>query len=263
MQSIFRFVQGIEARAARSALLALAALLLGVTSVSAQGTDASIVGTVRAADGLGVSAAIVVVRHVPTGFQSQQQSRANGEFLFPQLPLGGPYTVSVRRIGYRVQSREGFQLDQGDRVRVDFALTPTVTELDAVVVSGAAVTGARKERLGASTKIGSEEIQEIPTADRNFTDLVSLAPTASNGINLGGNRTTAVDVRVDGVQARSQLGGGEVGRGHVHSRPFRCDGGSSSAQARAAMVMDSLCASLLRHMIERVAAIEACAIERL
>lgn len=201
------------ARMAITTAAAFVALTAHVAPVGAQGTDASVMGTIRASDGQPVDAALVIVRNVSTGFQSQQQTRPNGGFLFPQLPLGGPYTVSVRRLGFRAEAKQGYQVNQGERIQVDFTLTPAAADIAAVVVSGEAATGARKERLGASTKIGSGEIQEIPTANRNFTDLVSLAPTVSNGLNIGGNRTTAVDVRVDGVQARSQLGGGEVGRG--------------------------------------------------
>jgi len=187
-------------------------LACAAATAHAQGTDATIIGSVRSADGGPIDAALVVIRNASTGFQSQQQTRPNGEFVFPQLPLG-PYTVSARRIGFRAETKQGYQLNQGDRVRVDFTLAPAAADLTPVVVTAEENTGARKERLGASTKIGSDEIRELPTVNRNFTDLVSLAPTVANGLNLGGNRTTAVDVRIDGVQARSQLGGGDLGRG--------------------------------------------------
>lgn len=87
--------------------------------------------------------------------------------------------MSVRRLGFRAEAKQGYQVNQGERIQVDFTLTPAAADIAAVVVSGEAATGARKERLGASTKIGSGEIQEIPTANRNFTDLVSLAPLSA------------------------------------------------------------------------------------
>ena len=182
-------------------------------AAAAQGTDATLLGRVRGADGRPVVAATVIVRNISTGFQTAQQTRDNGEFVLPQLPLGGPYTVTVRRVGFRPAVRAGLRLTQGDRLQLDFTLEEAATDLAPVVVEGGPATGARKERLGASTKIGSGEIEELPTVNRNFTDLVSLAPTVASGLAIGGNRTTAVDVRIDGVQARSQLGGGELGRG--------------------------------------------------
>lgn len=200
-------------RALGAALTAAMAAALTAGAAGAQGTDATIIGQVRSADGPPVEGALVVVRNGATGFQLQQQTRPNGEFVFPQLPLGGPYTVLAWRLGFRPETKQGYQLDQGDRIRVEFALAASASELEAVVVTAEENTGARKERLGASTKIGSGEIRTLPTVNRNFTGLVTLAPTVANGLNLGGNRTTAVDVRIDGVQARSQLGGREVGRG--------------------------------------------------
>jgi hypothetical protein len=195
-------------------VVVVATLAAAPATLRAQGTDATLLGRVRTADGRPVAAATVVVRNASTGFQLAQQTRESGEFVLPQLPLGGPYTVTVRRLGYRPVVRAAIRLNQGDRVRVDVTLEEAAADLSPVVVQApAAATGARKERLGASTKIGSGEIEELPTVNRNFTDLVSLAPTVASGLAIGGNRTTAVDVRIDGVQARSQLGGGELGRG--------------------------------------------------
>lgn len=180
----------------------------------AQGTDAVIAGRVVDVTGQALAGVEVLVRNAATGYTGRSLTRADGRFLFPQLPLGNAYAVTVRRLGYQAQVRAGLNLTLGDRLELVFRLEPSTANLDPVVITDNASTGARRERLGASTKVSAREIEELPVQNRNFTDLALLAPTTSGGgFNIGGARATSTDVRIDGVSARNQLGGGQVGRG--------------------------------------------------
>jgi len=201
-------------------LLCGAPLLTGTVPVlatpvlHAQGTDAVISGRVLDAAGNIIVGAEVIVRNAATGYTERGTTRADGRFVFPQLPLGNNYTVTVRRIGFQAQAREALSLTLGDRLELVFRLDESTANLDPIVVTDELGTGARRERLGASTKVSAKEIEELPVQNRNFTDLALLAPTTSgSGFNIGGARTTSTDVRIDGVSARNQLGGGQVGRG--------------------------------------------------
>lgn len=180
----------------------------------AQGTDAVIAGRVVDSTGQALAGVEVLVRNAATGYTGRGLTRPDGRFLFPQLPLGNAYTVTVRRLGYQAQVRAALNLTLGDRLELVFRLEPSTANLDPVVITDNASTGARRERLGASTKVSAREIEELPVQNRNFTDLALLAPTTSGGgFNIGGARATSTDVRIDGVSARNQLGGGQVGRG--------------------------------------------------
>ena len=207
-------------RVARLAVRSLPVPFLSLTLAlhpavaAAQGTDASVAGRVLDAAGQPVPAATIELRNTATGYTAAGTTRANGRFLFLHLPLGGPYRVAVRRLGLRPQVQEGFRLTQGDRAELVFRLETATQQLEAQVVRVETATGARRERLGASTKISQDEIAKLPVQNRQFADLALLAPTTSgNGFNIGGARTTSTDVRVDGVSARNQLGGGQVGSG--------------------------------------------------
>jgi hypothetical protein len=72
---------------------------------------------------------------------------------------------------------------------------------------------ARDLRLGGSTRIGGGELRSLPTTGRNFTDLAGLAPTVGPTLSINGQRPTATDIRLDGLQSRNMLRGGELGRG--------------------------------------------------
>lgn len=188
-------------------------LLLPPARAAAQATDAAIVGTVHDAAGAPLAAVTVTVRDATTGFRAAVATNAAGRFSAVQLPLGGPYTVTARRPGYRPAERSGYRLDFGTRVTLDLTLTPAATELAPVVVRGEAADAARARAVGANFRVGAAQLASIPAVGRNFTDLASLAPTSGAQSALLGQRWTSTDVRVDGAQARNMLRAGEAGAG--------------------------------------------------
>src|SRR5215831_10149644 len=107
-----------------------AALVLAVLSFApslqrglvAQTVDASILGTVHDESGAGLGGATVTAKNTATGIQWTINTNAAGRFAFLQLPLGGPYTVTARRLGYRPAERSGYELTLGSRVLIDLAL---------------------------------------------------------------------------------------------------------------------------------------------
>ena len=59
-------------------------------SLSGQGTQASITGTVTDNRGETLPGATVIVRNESTGFTAGTATNVNGEYTFRQLPLGSP-----------------------------------------------------------------------------------------------------------------------------------------------------------------------------
>ncbi len=62
-------------------------------------------------------------------------------------------------------------------------------------------------------RVDAAALTEIPAANRNFTDLASLAPTTGVQSSMLGQRWTSTDIRIDGAQARNMLRAGEFGAG--------------------------------------------------
>lgn len=180
---------------------ALCAALLSTSAVlSAQGTDASIRGVVADSAGAAVPSALVEIRNTTTGFVSVVRSSERGRYVATQLPLGGPYRVTARAVGFRTGGREGITLNIGSVVTVDFRLTPGNVQLTEVVVS--AEPARVVERNGAVTRIGEQQVKELPNQNRRFQDLIKLSPLAGSGTSLGGARPMSTDVRIDGVGAQ-------------------------------------------------------------
>ncbi|MGF7025184.1 MULTISPECIES: carboxypeptidase-like regulatory domain-containing protein [Sphingobacterium] len=91
----------------------------------AQTTQAGFSGKITDENNKGVHGASIEVRNESTGFTTKTSTNANGDFNFKELPLGGPYTVKVTYIGYGEQVRSGFNLNQGDIVRLTIPIQNT------------------------------------------------------------------------------------------------------------------------------------------
>src|SRR4051794_41056746 len=164
--------------------------LLATHTARAQTVDASILGSVKDSTGAGLAGVSVAAKNIATGVQWTVSTTSTGRFAFLQLPLGGPYTVTARRLGYAAASKSGYELSLGSRVLIDIVLRRATAELGPVVV----VTGAASERrapsLGANYRVGPEQLATVPAVNRNFTDLAALAPTTGVQSSLLGQRWT-------------------------------------------------------------------------
>lgn len=184
-----------------------------IPKLMAQSTDASISGSVKEVSGSPVAGATVMLRNESTGFNTGTITNQNGTFSLVQLPLGGPYTLTVSLIGFTAKKYEGLVLNQNSKLTYNIALTEATTELEAVVVEADPFTD-KIDRFGSGTSIRSQQIKNLPLEGRNFTGLTSLSPLQGGGsINLGGQRRTSTNITIDGVNARNQLTAGELGRG--------------------------------------------------
>lgn len=184
-------------------------IALAPLTSSAQGTGAS-VSISASTQQSAVVGAVVTVRNEATGFSARALTNDAGRAVFSQLPLGGPYSVTVERIGLRTETRSSLELVLSARVALDFELTTAPLEVAPIVVVAEAES---KSRAPVNTRIGAENMRAIPAQGRNFTDLAGLAPTMGAEFSLGGHRTTSTNIQIDGLQARNMLRGGELGRG--------------------------------------------------
>lgn len=178
----------------------------------AQTVDASILGSVRDTAGVALANTLVAARNGATGVEWTVTTSSTGRFAFLQLPLGGPYAVTVRRPGFRPTTRSGYELSLGSRVVVDIVLERAPTDLAPVVVAGSA-EDRRAPSMGANYRVSGAQLAAVPAVNRNFTDLAALAPTTGVQSSLLGQRWTSTDIRIDGAQARNLLRAGEFGAG--------------------------------------------------
>lgn len=180
--------------------------------LDAQTGEATILGVVSDSGARPIEGATVSIRNAATGATWRQRTNTRGRFALVQLPLGGPYDITVQHVGLRTERRTGYTLTLGQRVAVQIVLKPAPTVLDQVAVR-ARTDETRGSTIGGNRRIDGRDIAAIPASGRNFTDLAALAPTTGAQLSMLGQRWTSTDVRIDGVQARNMLRAGEFGAG--------------------------------------------------
>src|SRR5690606_39974141 len=116
--------------------------------------------------------ASVIVRNESTGFTRSTSTNEKGEYLFQQLPLGKPYTITVKHLIYAETVVKDHALNQGDLLRLNFTLNEGSTMLAAVEVSASTNLKKTIRNLGASTAVTSRDLERLPVNGRNFTSLI-------------------------------------------------------------------------------------------
>jgi len=168
-----------------SLMSVMAAIMLSFAfSVIAIGQEVTgtIVGTVRDTNGAVVAGASVtitdpaksnlVVRNLVTN--------SSGEFSAPNLTIS-TYAVTVEAPSFKKAVSTGIKVDVGQRRSVDITLTPgdvaevVTVEADPVAVDLVSPT--------SGTVISGEQVRELSVNNRNFTQLVTLAPGVTNDLS--------------------------------------------------------------------------------
>ncbi|WP_128546562.1 TonB-dependent receptor [Larkinella soli] len=186
-------------------------LFIGCFALSetlAQTTQASISGVITEKEKTPLPGATVQVRNESTGFTTGTVTNAQGEYLFKELPLGGPYTIRVSYVGYGEQKRTGYTLNQGDAVRISLPMQESDQTLEVVQVVGSGLKN-KVENLGAATAISARSIASLPVNGRNFTNLMDLSPLSRGG-NLSGQLGSSTNYTIDGMTAKNPTSAGST-----------------------------------------------------
>lgn len=184
----------------KTLLFLLLASLTG-SGLAAQTTQASIIGIVTDDNKKPVQGATVQLYNESTGFTTATLTNAKGEYIFKELPLGGPYTIKATYVGYGEQKRTDYSLNQGDLLRVNITMQVSAASMNEVTVTA---TGQRKktENFGAATSVTARDISRLPVNGRNFTSLIDLSPL-SRGSNLSGQLGSSTNITIDGTSAKN------------------------------------------------------------
>ncbi|UWZ85740.1 TonB-dependent receptor [Occallatibacter riparius] len=185
---------------------AIALALFSPQALRAQADLGSIGGTVTDVTGAVVAGAKVTVTNNETGAQRVSVTNSTGGYSVNQLNPGS-YQVSITASGFataiqKVQVTVGSQ----NTVSVKLAVASEKTE---ITVSADNFAGVQLEKAEISTVIDTDQIQSLPTLDRNPYNLVAFSgnlsadPTAQSrgvGFNISGARSTSVDILLDGAE---------------------------------------------------------------
>jgi hypothetical protein len=196
-------------------------------AAGAQTTTGTLRGYVRGADGEPLAGATVAVRSTDTNQQRQVVTNAAGLYVLPGL-RPGQYEASARAIG-RGEQRRTVQMGVGQTLDLGFELATQAIQLEAVTASATAATESRTSEV--ATNITRQQVENLPTSDRNFLSLAQLAPGTQlqdNRLDGTGKTFTAgaqgaeqVNVFIDGASYKNDvLLGGVAGQNTSRGNPF-------------------------------------------
>jgi hypothetical protein len=208
----------------------LVALLLCATSATsfAQGvTTASVSGQIADTEGETLIGATVIAVHKPSGTTYGTVTDENGRYRIANMRVGGPYEIEVTYTGYGTQKKEGIVLRLGEAQRHNFDLESAATQLQTITVTGQ--VGTTGQNAGASTQISTEDIEAMPTLNRNLEDFVRLTPqvslNANDGISVAGVNNRYNAIYIDGAVNNDVFGLADNGAngGQTGIAPFSID----------------------------------------
>ena len=196
--------------------VAMTALTAAYVQVAeAQVTTSSVQGRVTNESGAPISGASVTIRNTDTGFTRTTETSGSGFFSVRSLPVAGSYTVETSVDGYRISRIEDIGLVLGDATNLDFSLESSdeTMTMDAIIISARSIPSIQVA-VGPSSTFSSEDLQNAPTVNRNFVDVLRIDPLISvdesrgdiNPINCGGRNSRFNSFTLDGVRTNDGFG---------------------------------------------------------
>jgi hypothetical protein len=196
---------------ARCYLISACFLLLcfGAGTAFAQFDTATVLGSIRDANGAALPGASVTLKNNATAITTTVQADSNGDFLFTNVKIG-TYRVSAELAGFSTAVAENVSVVVNARQRVDLTMQAGAVT-DSVLITDAAQLLETDSSVRGQV-VQREQIVNLPLNGRSYANLVLLAPgvresnqnSATGGgreasFNVNGLRNTFNSFQLDGV----------------------------------------------------------------
>jgi len=165
-----------------SIISALAIILCMSGFLYGQEITGSIVGSVKDTTGAVVPGATVTITDPSKGdlVVRRTTTNENGEFSVPNLQVS-TYNITVEAPNFKKTVQSGIKLDVGQRRTVDFTLA--AGRIEEVVTVEADPVAVDLTSATSGTVINGDQVRELSINNRNFTQLVTLAPGVTNDLS--------------------------------------------------------------------------------
>jgi hypothetical protein len=135
---------------------------------------AALHGTVTDVTGAEIPGATATVLNTGTGIKTAVVADKNGYFIFPQLQIGGPYTVTIAATGFENFVVTGLTLNVNDNKEIEVKLK-VGTAAQTVEVSASSMQ-VETSNTQLQQTITADEIEQIPLEGRDASGLQKLMP---------------------------------------------------------------------------------------
>ena len=201
------------------ASLILLAWAISGTNAFAQAVYGSIAGTVYDSSGAGVPKAAVTITDLKKSISYTTTTNESGNYNQSHLIIG-QYSVRVEFAGFKAAVQETVDVAVDTVTTVDVTLQPgDVTQTINVT---AEVPLLKSERTDVATTLSEKAVMDLPTINRNFTELILLTPGSIQfnwndtstenpqggiAINVNGQHFTGLGYLLDGTDNRDFMYG--------------------------------------------------------
>ncbi|MEZ5043852.1 MAG: carboxypeptidase regulatory-like domain-containing protein [Saprospiraceae bacterium] len=212
-----------QLRGCKNVVLAISAIFLLFTAPAyAQVTTSSMVGRIIDENNEALIGATVQAIHLPSGTRYGTATNEDGRFTIPAMRIGGPYEVIVSYTGFQEQKRSDLFLSLGTAATYNVTMSEQAIDLTGVEIIAYRNDVFSSDRTGAATNITSQQLNTLPTTNRNFLDFTRLTPQAS-GNSFGGQDGRLNNITIDGSLLNNSFGlSGEPG-GRTGIAPISLD----------------------------------------
>src|SRR5262249_34062831 len=152
------------------------------TTISAQTTSTTILGTVVDSNGAVVAKANVSVTNTKTGVKRDVTTSSTGDFSFPLLDVG-VYDVTVDAPGFKSEVRRNIILEINEKVPVNSSLKVGAKSEKIEINAETATLRTDDATLGQT--IEQRRVEELPLNNRNLGALAILQPGVQYGPRSG------------------------------------------------------------------------------
>jgi hypothetical protein len=176
------------------------------TVAFAQADLGSVSGTVTDTTGAVIAGGEVKITNNATGAVRVTATNTKGEYSLSQL-LPGSYTLTITAPGFSTATKlVGVTVGSSNTATVKLGVQAANTQ---VLVAADDFAGVQLDKPEISAVIQTEQIQSLPTLDRDpyslvaFSGNLSADPTAASrgvGFNISGARSSSVDILLDGAE---------------------------------------------------------------
>jgi len=198
-------------------------------NANAQITTASMTGKIFSADDASLIGATVTATHVPSGTFYGVSTLDNGTYNIPNMRVGGPYRIETSFLGYSSDVQEDIFLSLGQKLNLNIELKTEGVTVDEVVIIGITDPILNGDKTGASTTIGRDQLQNLPTISRSADDYTRLNPMSAEGGSFAGRNDQFNNYSLNGT---------------IFNNPFGLDaatpGGQSDAQPVSLDAIDQI-----------------------
>jgi hypothetical protein len=201
----------------KAAAVVVASLVAAGYGYGQQGTG-ELRGRVVDAQGAVLPGVSIVATNEASGQFREIVSGQDGSFFMSAL-TPGTYELSGELTGFKKYQRKGVRVEVGKTISIDVQLEVGGIEQEVTVTAESPIVDTTSKQLGGSVK--TEELNEMPSLNRNFTSYLSLLPgiTATlstdsfgaDSIRVNGQATQNANYMLDGAGNNDNFNNGNGG----------------------------------------------------